>query len=313
LRHQGEGPALRNLEAGLFIARRATAVMFGESVALREKNMTRTEAEAVLRACKYWHYPFDLPWGRVNMTKSEHNINERHTLRRQHFFQPLLDIYEGSLARKTVLDLGCCQGYWSFEAIKAGAESCVGIDASMVFLTQAQALAILYGFDTRCEFRRAQIEEEPWWLDVPDADVTMALGVFYYLTDPILVLRKTLNRTRETFVIDTETVVAEGDGAILGVLPHVDNEPTVLDTQLSSKVRTLFSRRALIELLRAEGFCDITELAPAAGMPGEYHGYDHGIRRSLIARRTHNPRRSASPPVVCGAGTSSSESREGMA
>jgi SAM-dependent methyltransferase len=239
------------------------------------------QAEAILRAVDYWHYPFELPWGRVSPTKPGHD--DRHALRRRHFFQPLLDRYGGSLAGKTVLDLGCCQGYWSFEAVRTGAESSIGIDASDAFLREAGALAVLFDLKHRCAFRRAQIEEDPWWRDVPNVDVTLALGLFYYLTDPILVLRKALGRTRETFVIDTETVVA--DSAILRVMPQVESELTVRGVRLSSGVRTLFSRLALIALLRAEGFSDITELAPAPNMPAEYHGYGDCIRLSMIARR----------------------------
>ena len=123
--------------------------------------MTRAEAEAILRAVDYWHYPFDLPWGRTIANKPWHD--DRHALRHQHFFQPLVGSYHGTLAGKTVLDLGCCQGYWSFEAINAGAERCVGIDGSSAFVTQARALAVLVGRDGRVEFRCAQVEDDPWW------------------------------------------------------------------------------------------------------------------------------------------------------
>jgi hypothetical protein len=85
-------------------------------------------------------------------------------------------------------------------------------------------------------------------------------------------------------VIDTETIIA--DAAVLQVLPQVEEEMTIRDVQLSSKVRVLFSRQALIELLRAEGFTDIAVLAPAPGMPAEYYGYGQGIRLSMIARRS---------------------------
>ena len=119
---------------------------------------------------------------------------------------------------------------------------------------------------------------------LPAADITLALGLFYYLTDPILVLRKALSRTRETTVIDTETVTA--DAPILRLLPQVLDEPTVSEVRLASGVRTLFSRQALVELLHAEGFDDITIFSPSPDMPTEYHGYGHGIRLSLMARRT---------------------------
>jgi SAM-dependent methyltransferase len=244
--------------------------------------MTRAEAEAILRAVDYWHYPFDLPWGHTGAGKPLHD--QRHALRRRHFFQPLLDLYDGTLAGKAVLDLGCCQGYWSFAAVTAGAQYCVGLDGSEPFIEQARALAVLFELDDRCTFRHTQIEEDPWWSDIPTVDVTLALGLFYYLTDPIFVLRRALSRTRETIVIDTETVTA--DAPILRMMPQVESEPTVGDVRLSSGVRTLFSRQALVALLRAEGFADITECAPTPEMPAEYHGYGHGIRLSLLARRT---------------------------
>lgn len=52
--------------------------------------MTRDEAEKILRAVDYWHYPFELPWGRMEATKPGHN--ERHTMRWNHSRRALADL-----------------------------------------------------------------------------------------------------------------------------------------------------------------------------------------------------------------------------
>src|SRR4051812_37426244 len=93
----------------------------------------QAEAEATLRSLTYWHYPVVLPWETVPLGKAD-LPSHWHDARRQHFFVPLLDRLGGSLAGRRVLDLGCCQGFWRFEAARAGASACLGFDSSPAFV-----------------------------------------------------------------------------------------------------------------------------------------------------------------------------------
>lgn len=238
--------------------------------------MTREEAEKILRSVTYWHYSFELPWGRVTATKPGHN--ERHQMRWNHFFKPLLELYGGQLSGKRVLDLGCCQGFWSFEAIKARASYCLGIDSSESFITQAEALRIIYGING-CEFHQAHLEEDRWWEGLEPFHITLFLGLFYHLTDPIFVLRKALRLTLETIIIDTEVVPREESALFL--VPRDPQEPTTCQSNLTSMIRVIPTRRALLDLLQDNRF-NAEFLEPRGPLPPEYL---RGERISLIARR----------------------------
>lgn len=237
--------------------------------------MNKEEARRIIDSTEYWHYEFDLPWRKTVPTKP--GWATRTKRRREHFFQPLLNRYRGSLKGKAVLDLGCCQGYWSFEAKKADAASTLGIDSSPYFVEEAKAVAAVLEYD--CKFQVSQLEEEPWWQRMPEKDITLMLGVFFHLTDPILVLRKAMQLTRETIVIDTE--VTFGSETRLDLRPRCPTEPTTVRSNPSSSLRMVPTISAVLALLKDGGFKEIAVLDPKDA-PDDYK---NGITASFIASR----------------------------
>jgi len=240
--------------------------------------MDSAEAEALLRRVSYWQYPFEFPWGRVSANKPGHN--ERHQLRRKHFFEPLLALYGGSLNGVDVLDLGCCQGYWSFESSKAGARSVLGLDSSEEFIEQAKAIKLITG-DRACGFEISQIEEEPWWNKVGSIPkVTLFLGLLYHLADPTFSLRRAMRVTSETLIVDTE--VARAHEPCLFLRYRNPQEPTTVGSKPTSGLRTVASVAAVKALLDDGGFKHVQVLEPVAPMPSDYLD---GTRVTFIARR----------------------------
>jgi len=62
-----------------------------------------------------WHYRFDL---KGNLTPIfEERFANRHEQRKKYFFDPLVQLFGGSLAGKRVLDLGCNAGFWSLSPL----------------------------------------------------------------------------------------------------------------------------------------------------------------------------------------------------
>jgi tRNA (mo5U34)-methyltransferase len=239
--------------------------------------LSATEAESLLRQTVYWHYPFDLPWGRSAASKP--GTEDRHDLRRRHFFEPLLAAYGGSLGAKRVLDLGCCQGHWTFEAARAGAARCLGLDSSETFIAESRALRTLFGL-VNTEFRCVHLEDDRWWDGLRPFDVTLFLGLFYHLADPISVLRRAMALTRETMVIDT--VVQPRAEPLLILVRRNPEEPTTRNSGLSTGIRIKPTPAALLALLEDGGFAR-TEVLPVRGpMPPDYAS---GRRISLLARR----------------------------
>jgi SAM-dependent methyltransferase len=239
--------------------------------------MDRAAAEKILCNVDYWHYPFDLPFG---MTKpSRPGVDpQRHLRRKRHFFDPLVQLYGGSLRGKNVLDLGCCQGFWSINASRAGAR-CVGIDSSEAFIREASAVAEVLSI-ANCEFRLFHLENDLWWEGLAPAHITFFLGLFYHLADPIFVFRKAAGLTLETIVIDTESVA--GEDAYLKIVPRNPEEFTTRSSNISTKIRMVPTKQAVCDLLFDAGFSDIRYLPPDPTMPADYLA---GERISIIARR----------------------------
>lgn len=242
-----------------------------------DRPMAAAEAERVLKQTEYWHYPFELPWTSVGASKA--GTDQRHEQRRRHFFEPLLARHGGSLAGKRVLDLGCCQGFWTFEAARAGAAYCLGLDSSPAFIEEARALRTVLGVPN-CEYRRAHLEDDVWWAGEEPFDVTLFLGLFYHLADPLSVLRRGMALARRSIVVDT--VVTPGSEPILALVPRNLAEPSTRNSGLSTGIRVKPTPAALVALLEDGGFREVEVLPNRGEMPRDYV---NGNRVSVIAHR----------------------------
>jgi tRNA (mo5U34)-methyltransferase len=94
------------------------------------------------------------------------------------------DHIPADLAGKTVLDIGCNAGFYSFEMKRRGADRVLGIDTDEHYLRQARFTAEVTGADV--EFRQlpvwqvAQLGEQ--------FDLVIFMGVLYHLRHPLLAL-----------------------------------------------------------------------------------------------------------------------------
>ena len=111
------------------------------------------------------------------------------------------------------------------------------------------------------------------------ADITLMLGVFFHLTDPVLVLRKAMQTTKETIVIDSE--VALGSEPCLHLRPRCPSELTTVRSHPNSSIRMVPTISALLELLRDGGFRSIKVLDPSKA-PDDYKA---AMTASIIASR----------------------------
>lgn len=89
-----------------------------------------------------------------------------------------------TLHGKSVLDIGCNAGFYSFEMKRRGAERVVGIDSDEAYLSQARFAADVLGQDV--EFRCLSV------YDIAELnekfDVILFMGVMYHLRHPLLAL-----------------------------------------------------------------------------------------------------------------------------
>ena len=96
-----------------------------------------------------------------------------------------------------VLDIGCGSGRFTVAVAKAGAKEVVGLDFADGMLEIAGRLAQREGVAERCSFRNADFMDQTFDREF---DVTLAIGLFDYVAQPLPFLAKMRAITRRKVV-----------------------------------------------------------------------------------------------------------------
>ncbi len=190
----------------------------------------------------------------------------RREQQRRYFFEPLLALAGGSLAGRRVLDAGCGDGYWSLQALEAGAEQVLGVDGGAAAIAAA-----------RSRLERAGVEEGRWRLEqapVPGGriaerfDVVLSVGLLERIGRPVELFELLAAVGAELVAIDTEVSAA----------PSSFFELSLDAAAGASGVALLPSRDALIELAAQFGY----DCVPLAHDMGAYEGLgDYAAQRRV--------------------------------
>ena len=118
-----------------------------------------------------------------------------------------------NLNGKKVLDVGCGTGYHCWRMLGCGADYVMGIDPSMRFIVQNEAIQ-KYAKDTRFDFLPVGIEDMP--TDMTYFDSVFSMGVLYHRRNPINHLHelKQLLQTGGELVLET-LIIDEIEGGTL--------------------------------------------------------------------------------------------------
>ncbi|WP_417879078.1 tRNA 5-methoxyuridine(34)/uridine 5-oxyacetic acid(34) synthase CmoB [Vibrio sp.] len=112
------------------------------------------------------------------------------------------------LKHRSVLDVGCGNGYHMWRMLGAGARLCVGIDPSHLFLIQFEAIRKLMGGDQRAHLLPLGIEQLP---ELKAFDTVFSMGVLYHRRSPLDHLLQLKNQLVSGGELVLETLVIEGD------------------------------------------------------------------------------------------------------
>ncbi|MFV0575099.1 MAG: tRNA 5-methoxyuridine(34)/uridine 5-oxyacetic acid(34) synthase CmoB [Vibrio sp.] len=112
------------------------------------------------------------------------------------------------LKHRSVLDVGCGNGYHMWRMLGAGARLCVGIDPSHLFLIQFEAIRKLMGNDQRAHLLPLGIEQLP---ELKAFDTVFSMGVLYHRRSPLDHLYQLKNQLVSGGELVLETLVIEGD------------------------------------------------------------------------------------------------------
>jgi len=117
--------------------------------------------------------------------------------------------YLPSLKDKTILDVGCGNGYYMLRMLGDGAKIVIGVDPTLVFL--AQYYGLIQGIDENINAHLLPIAFEELPAQINQFDCVFSMGVLYHRRDPLEHLKRLHQHTIvggtifiETLVIDIE-------------------------------------------------------------------------------------------------------------
>jgi tRNA (mo5U34)-methyltransferase len=221
-----------------------------------------------------WRHPFEVePGVPVKLHRSWHK--EWHEWRVQQLM-PHVDVLvdevvPGGWAAARVLDVGCWDGYYSFEFAKRGAGAVRGIDLRQEALRRANLLRDYFGYD-RCRFEQGNIQEKDFAGET--FDITLLSGVLYHLSSPIDVLKKIGAVTGSLLLINT--YASRARDSVL----HLTFEDPDKDPAGHQALVTFPSERALLDMLAFAGFDVVLRDYPYPFFP-RYRDSDFGFFYAL--------------------------------
>ena len=107
---------------------------------------------------------------------------------------------------KSVLDTGCWDGAYSFEAEKRGASRVISFDRTICVDSRwggTDGYKFLHNhFNSKCEFVEGNIYHLKNFFDNCEFDIVLCYGVLYHMSDPLLAIQNLFSVCRETIAFE---------------------------------------------------------------------------------------------------------------
>lgn len=211
-----------------------------------------------------WYHEFDFGNGLVAKDNSSNAPSHRLLWS---FIEQNLDSVD--FRDKTVLDIGCWDGYWSFFAEKRGAKHVLATDDS------SQNWAGDSGFQLARKLLKSKVDADTnmsvYDLTKMDKkfDVILCLGVYYHLIDPFYAFAQIRHCCHENTV-----VIFEGD-ALYGISNPAPQSSAFYSSDVTRAPRFVPEPETLKQMLRGNYFqIEEESMHSISG--------DHGVNRLLV-------------------------------
>lgn len=197
------------------------------------------------------------------------------------------------LTGKRVLDVGAWDGFWTFEALKRGAEYVVAIDdfsntiwkGEQRSWDQFDLCSTALGVTDRCDRKELSVYDVE---TLGSFDVVLFFGVLYHLRHPLLALEKLAAVTREMIcvesaILDHHSPYRDGKGEPFKAGGYGDSMVMEFypDDQYGENPTNWWvpTLRTLTTMMRVAGFKDVTgwKITNPASLV-ECRGYARGLK-----------------------------------
>ncbi|HEV7700640.1 MAG TPA: DUF1698 domain-containing protein [Pyrinomonadaceae bacterium] len=163
--------------------------------------MTQEEILSKVEELGPWFHCIDLGEGVLTKHHTVAAEDADHPVGTWRKIEPHLPV---DLTGKTVLDVGCNAGFYSFEAKRRGAERVVAFDAQRRQIRQGLFVADVLELDV--EFSRKSVYDlDP--NDIGQFDVVLGLGLLYHCKNIVHALEALAAVTRDLLIIETAIFV----------------------------------------------------------------------------------------------------------
>ncbi|MFT4305077.1 MAG: class I SAM-dependent methyltransferase [Candidatus Woesearchaeota archaeon] len=106
-----------------------------------------------------------------------------------------------TLKNKSLLDVGCYLGYFCLEASKRGAKEVKGLDVDPEKIRNAKKIAEIKRRKIKFEIKDIELLEE-----TKAYDYVLCLNLLHHLNEPIKVINKLINITKDTLILEIATL-----------------------------------------------------------------------------------------------------------
>jgi tRNA (mo5U34)-methyltransferase len=144
--------------------------------------VTRRDLEARIRALGPWFHNLELAG---IPTAPEHFLGDYPRQKFSRFASGLPDV-----TGKSVLDIGCNAGFYTFEMLRRGAARVVAIDSDARYLAQAALAAEVQGIALGHELELRELDVYDVTTLGEHFDLVLFMGVLYHLRHPLLALER---------------------------------------------------------------------------------------------------------------------------
>ena len=178
---------------------------------------------------------------------------------------------------KSVLDIGCSEGFFCFEAERRHAARIVGIDRAPHLGEKIALLKEITG--SRIEFEDKTVYDLARLAGAP-FDLVIFLSVFQHLDHPYLALDLIASATRTTAIMEIPVAVKIADDAAF------QRDPQALMRRSAKGRRILLPNESMLgEMLSDAGFVAIDRLA--RHRPRDVPGYGGAFRQERLILHAH--------------------------
>ncbi len=225
-----------------------------------------------------WMYPWQLGEGLVAPSPGTELADVHRT--RVEMMEPICRRWIAEIGDATVVDIGCCEGWFGHKMLEWGASRVVGVDVRAVNVRRAELIRDHFGIaPERLEFVHAGVEEIP---EIGTFDIALVLGLIYHLENPVGALRIARRLCERQILVESQLTELQGPikhgwgvaGEFMETNTHWVSylEPQAwqadegnVTASFAGVLSLIPNRAAMLQALEVSGFGNLEVLAAASG------------------------------------------------